>query len=214
LDLLRLVPWASSPGPGVSVDMTEQDDREWVRLLKQDDPQAIQSLWELLFTYAVSLEKRYRTLDDPTNLAREAATLAFDKVRTRGIHQFRFECPFRGYCRVILARQVIDLIKQQAKQQPPLTELEIGEVIPARQERSPKNPDAIRVRLQPCLDRLASREYEVIEHLYFEESSPQTAANRLGISRNNVNVIAWRARRKLLRCLKGLGYLTVEDVLQ
>jgi DNA-directed RNA polymerase specialized sigma24 family protein len=66
--------------------------------------------------------------------------------------------------------------------------------------------------LQPCLDRLASREHEVIDHLYFEERSPQATADCLDISRNYVNVIAWRARRKLLRCLKRLGYHTAEDV--
>ena len=192
--------------------MIEQDDREWVRLLKQDDPQAIQDLWELLFTYAVSLEGRYRTLDNVADLAREAAVGAYERIRTRGIHQFRFECPFRGYCKVVLARQLIDLVKQQAKRQPPLAELDIAEMIPAQAGCPPADPAKIHTRLKPCLDRLSPREYDVISLLYFREHSPQAVAEQLGVLRNNVNVIAWRARRKLLRCLKGLGYHTAADV--
>jgi RNA polymerase sigma factor (sigma-70 family) len=192
--------------------MIERDDREWVRLLKQDDSQAIQDLWELLFTYAAGLEGRYRTLDNAADLAREAAIGAYERIRARGIHQFRFECPFRGYCKVILARQLIDLVKRQAKQQPPLAELDIAEMIPARSERPPTDPAEIHTRIKPCLDRLSPREYDVISLLYFKDNSPQAVAERLGILRNNVNVIAWRARRKLLRCLKGLGYHTAADV--
>lgn len=192
--------------------MIEQDDREWVRLLKQDDSGAIQDLWELLFTYAASLEGRYRTLDNAADLAREAAVRAYERIRMRGIHQFRFECPFRGYCKVILARQLIDLVKQQAKRRPPLAELDIAEVIPAQAERPLTDPARIHMRLKPCLDRLSSREYQVISLLYLKENSPQAVAERLGVLRNNVNVIAWRARRKLLRCLNELGYHTAADV--
>lgn len=192
--------------------MKERTDQEWVRLLKQDDRGAVHDLWELLFAYASKLESRYRNLDDPASLVRDAAVQAYRRIRTRGLHQFRFECTFRGYCRVIVVREVLRLARKQLKHQSHHAELGDVEMIPDEKAQLASDASQVRAHLEPCLDRLTSREREMIDLLYLKENRPQDVADRLAISRNYVNVIAWRARRKLRRCLEERGYFSAGDV--
>jgi RNA polymerase sigma factor (sigma-70 family) len=63
------------------------------------------------------------------------------------------------------------------------------------------------------LAQLKAREEKVITLRYFQEADPDQVARHLGITRNYVNVIAYRARRKLRDCLKRRGYEKATDVL-
>jgi RNA polymerase sigma factor (sigma-70 family) len=191
----------------VTITMKELTDQEWIRRLKQDDPEARRALWKMLFTYAHNLARRRRLDDD---IARDAATAAYERIRKRGVYQFRFECPFRGYCQRIVSNEMNRLLGRR----PPPT-VELNEEIVGEQDvpPPPANPKKVWALLQPCMDRLRSRERQVIELLYREGQSPGVVAERLGISRNNVNQIAYRARQKLLRCLKERGYHSSTDVL-
>jgi RNA polymerase sigma factor (sigma-70 family) len=186
--------------------MTELTDQEWIRRLKQDDPQAIQALWELLFTYAVNQARRYRQDED---LGRDAAVEAYSRVRKRGVHQFRFKCSFRGYCSRILANE---MLRQMNKPSP--SEIELDEELVGTQESPPRiDLKKVRALLRLCLKRLNHREREVCDLRYKELQAPETIAARLGISRNYVNVIAYRARAKLRQCLEERGYYSSADVL-
>jgi RNA polymerase sigma factor (sigma-70 family) len=161
----------------------------------------------MLFTYAHNLALRRHQGDD---VARDAATAAYERIRSRGVYQFRFECPFRGYCLKIVSNEMYRL---QGKRR--LLTVELNEEIVGAQDvpLPPANPKDIRALLQPCLDRLNSRDQKAIELLYYEGQNPEAVAERLGTSRNNVNQIAYRARRKLLQCLEERGYHSSTDIL-
>jgi len=179
--------------------MPERTDQEWIRLLKQDDPQAVLDLWTLLLAYGRAL--------DPDDPGRDAAVQAYWRIKTRGLTQFRFECSFRGYCRRIVTNEVY----RRHKKQPPLLELD-EELAGEPDPDPPVDVARLRARLQPCLDQLSAREREIVNLRYSQDQNPEEIAARLGISRNNVNVIAHRAHGKLRRCLEGRGYRTADEV--
>ena len=185
--------------------MKELTDQEWTRRLKQDEPQAVQALWELLFAYGVTLARRDRLDDD---IGHDAATEAYNRMRRRGVHLFRFECSFHGYCRKFVVNEVYRLMRKRR-----LTTVELDEEIIGEEDvLPPADPKSIRALIQPCLDRLDPREKDVIELRYYKEHSPARVAERMGITRNYVNVIAKRARDKLRKCLKERGYYSSMDM--
>jgi RNA polymerase sigma factor (sigma-70 family) len=190
--------------------MNQRSDEEWIRLLKQDNPQAVHDLWILLYTYAVNAKRRYHTDDDATQTA---VLEAYTRIRTRGVYQFRFDCPFPAYCRVILIRELLRLLKERASNNIE-NELDEEKLDPADQqvEAPPPSRPVQRALLQPCLDQLTSREREIIQRRYFERQDPQTVADHLGLSRNNLNVITHRARLKLKVCLESRGYRSSTDL--
>lgn len=192
-----------------TLNMNERSDQEWVRLLKQDDPQAVQDLWILVFTVA-STEAKYRYHGvDPEDLAHQAAINAYQKLRRSGIHGFRFDCSFRWYCKVVIIRELFRLM---GKLQRDATELDEG-AVGADGVPNPLAGDMdVRSRLQSCIDELPDRKRKVIELLYREEKSPQMVADLLGIERNYVNRLAYDARIKLRECLKRQGFDSSDDV--
>jgi RNA polymerase sigma factor (sigma-70 family) len=191
----------------VGMTMKEFTDQEWIRRLKQDDPEALYALWEMLFTCAHNLARRRRLGDD---VGRDAATAAYKRIRSRGVYQFRFECPFRGYCRRIVSNEMNRL----SRKRPPPT-VELNEEIVGEQDvpSPPANPKKVRALLQQYLDQLAPRNRQVIELLYYKGQSPGLVAERLGISRNHVNVISHRVRVELRKYLEDRGYHSSTDIL-
>jgi RNA polymerase sigma factor (sigma-70 family) len=187
----------------------ERSDEEWLRLLKQDDLQAGHDLWLALYTYGLNAKYRFQIDDD---VVHEALLEAYRRIRIRGIYQFRFACPFLAYCRVILIREIQRLLKKRASAQIE-TELDEEELdLPNDEEATPADPAKLRALLQPCLNQFTSREREIIDGRYFEGQDPQVIADRLGLSRNNVNVIIHRVRQKLRKCLEDSGYREFADV--
>jgi RNA polymerase sigma factor (sigma-70 family) len=74
-------------------------------------------------------------------------------------------------------------------------------------------PQTIQKQLQPCLDKLPGREWQILKDIYFNHLEPEAVAKRMGIQRNYVNQLAYRARRKLRDCLEALGYHSANDFL-
>jgi RNA polymerase sigma factor (sigma-70 family) len=179
---------------------------DWIRGLKQDEPQIVQELWELLYTSGLNLARRYR---QPPDVGSEAMIAAYKRIRQRGIYQFQFACPFLGYCHQILVREVLRLINKKNKR-PAELELENQAL------ESPKkvNGAAVRERLQPCWQKLLPRERKVLILRYQEEQKPKAIADQLAIQRNHVNQIAFTARRKLHNCLQTRGYQRASDILE
>ncbi|MFZ2362366.1 MAG: sigma-70 family RNA polymerase sigma factor [Anaerolineae bacterium] len=191
--------------------MAERSDQEWIRLLKQDDPQTVQDLWVLVFTVA-SREARYRHHGiDTEDLAHQAAIAAYQKLRRSGIHSFRFDCSFRWFCTVVVVRELYRAMRKKPIDTDILDEGLVGaNDVP----RVPAGEDLVQNRLQLCIGELPERKQRVIRMLYYEELSPQAVADRLTIERNNVNKLAHDARLKLRECLKRHGFGSSEDVLE
>lgn len=188
--------------------MNKYSDQEWVRLLKQEDKQATHDLWVLMYTYGINIARRYCAGDEmrAEDVGHEGAQKAFMRLKTRGLFQFRFGGSFQGYCRRIAANEVKRVLGRSQK-----PTVELPEQL--RAKPSSRNAPEIRLLLQPCLDQLSSRENEVIKALYFQELTPAEAAEKLGVTRNNVDVIAYRVRKKLKRCMQGRGFANSSDVL-
>lgn len=188
--------------------MDKHSDQEWVRLLKQEDRQATHDLWVLMYTYGINIARRYCDGDEmrAEDVGHEGAQKAFMRLKTRGVFQFRFGGSFQGYCRRIAANEVKRVLTRSPK-----PTVELPEQLAAKP--GSRNASEIQLLLQPCLDQLSSRESEVIKELYFQELTPAEAAEKLGIARNNVDVIAYRVRKKLKRCMQGRGFANSSDVL-
>ena len=93
-------------------------------------------------------------------------------------------------------------------------EVELDEELVSTQESPPRiDLKKVRALLRLCLKRLTHRERQVCDLRYKESQAPETIAALLGISRNYVNVIAYRARAKLRQCLEERGYHSSADVL-
>lgn len=185
--------------------MTQRTDHEWVRLLKQDDPDAQDALWHMLYQDGVTIANRFgRSQDD----GRQAAIQTYEKIMQRGIHQFRFQSTLRSYCWTILTRELY----RNTRNELDLTRLASDP--PANPNpHAHYDPDRVWQRLAPCLKRLSPNRRRVFELVDVEGLAPAEAAAQLDMKRNNVNQLAARARRDLRTCLEQRGFKTSDDVL-
>jgi RNA polymerase sigma factor (sigma-70 family) len=189
--------------------MVERTDQEWTRLLKQNDLQAVHDLWELLHSFAIAATRHYRQDEDVGN---DAAVAAYTRIRQKGVYQYGFACPFPGYCRQIVVNELLRLMKQSP---PPADDIdeETDQFVGEEDSPSQADRDTVQSRLQECLEQLGNRAREVINLLYYEGLTPEKAAEHLGILRNNLNVIAYRAREGLRDCLRAKGFETAAEAL-
>lgn len=194
----------------VVANMMEQySDQEWIRRLKQDDPQAKETLWSELFKTAVAYA-RFRGIDE--DLARDATVEAYWRIMTRGIYQYKFQGPFAGFCRRILVNEINRLLGGDSPLTEDIDDKPDGD--PGMEDPTPRaSLEVIRQRIEECMEALTKLERKVIELLYFVGLSPEQVADELGIERNYVNVLAHRARKKIKDCLEAKGFKTVADVL-
>lgn len=188
--------------------MVERTDLEWIQQLKQGDEAAITDLWQWLFKRALTVARRY---DQAEDVGRDGVVAAFHRIMQRGIYQYKFQCPFLGFCRTILVNE----INRRLKPAPHLLDIDNPATPHPAAELDPPVADAatIRARLQPCMDELQSREQEIITLRYVQDLTPQAIAEQLGLRRNHVNQLAFRARDKLLQCLRSQGFVDSADVL-
>jgi RNA polymerase sigma factor (sigma-70 family) len=185
----------------------ERSDQEWIRALKAGKTEAVQDLWLLLFKYGCYYANYYQVSED---VGRDAAVESYQRVLKRGLEQYAFRCTFKGYCRVIVLNEVRRLLDPEEKD--PL-ELDM-EIVGSEAPPLPRAPTSeVMQRLKPCFSKLKTKEKEVINLRYLQELSPEKVAKQLGITRNYVNVLAYRARQKMLDCLKLRGYETLYDLL-
>ena len=193
-----------------------RSDQEWIRLLKQNDPQTLQDLWEMVYTDAINAS-RIRGQND--NVADIAASRAYMRVWQRGIYQYKFGGRFPHYCRTIVVNQVKTQLDKLTKSSSP--DINIDDV--SHKMATQDNPEAslvsaeiqaenqeiqaeIQEVLTKCLAELSQRLRDIIDKLYFEGASPSGIAEELKLSRSNVNVLAYRARMKLKRCMEMNGH--------
>jgi RNA polymerase sigma factor (sigma-70 family) len=192
----------------LTLQTNTRTDQAWIHQLKQEDAAAIADLWQMLYTFGYNLA-RYKGI--PEDLGHDAAVAAYQRIRTRGVYQYRFQCPFAGYCRRIVVNEFWRRV-QKYNQLPP-TELLEEELTVQDETVSQQLPPIVRQQLQPCLDKLPTREWQILKEMYFNELEPQAIAEKMDIERNYVNQLAFRARRKLRDCLEAYGYHSIEDLL-
>ena len=181
-------------------------DVEFIRLLKQKDEDALDQLWESLFLDSVKIARKYKQLDDT---GRDAAVRAYSKLVNKGIESFGFRSSFRSYCWTIISREMFRLMKKEFI----LEELEPERHAAPELEEGNADAQTILKRIQPCIDLLKGNRLKVFTRVDLNRQSPGDVAEALGLSRNNVNKLASRARLDMRQCLEGYGYATVNDVL-
>ncbi len=182
-------------------------DQAWIHQLKQEEAAAVADLWQMLYIFGYNLA-RYK--GQPEDLGHDAAVAAYQRIRARGIYQYRFQCAFAGYCRRIVVNEFWRQV-QQYSQLPP-TELLEEEWADQDETAFQQLPQTIQ-QLRPCLDKLPTREWQILEEMYFNQLEPQAIAEKMGLERNYVNQLAFRARRKLRDCLEAFGYHSIDDLL-
>lgn len=193
---------------GVTIYMEERTDQAWIRQLKQNDEACVADLWQMVFRFAVQAARKQRASDD---MAHDAAIVAYNRIRQRGVNQYKYNCPFPGYCRVIVVNELLRLYRKQPPVTAQLSET-IEEVVGQSDTIAPIDKEQVQARLQPCLDQLPKKLGQVVDLLYMKEKEPEQVAETLGIRRNYVNQLAFRARKLLKQCLEGHGFATVGDL--
>ncbi len=183
-------------------------DEEFIRLLKQEDEQALNNLWEFLFLDSQKIARKY---NQPVDIGYDAAIRAYERLISRGIANFGFRSSFRSYYWAIITRELFRLLKKEVFTEH--LDLE-SEIHPAedKPEKTVSN-QTILERLQPCLELLKGNKKIIFHMLDIDLQNPGDVAEELGLSRNNVNQIASRARREIRACLEGYGYKSVNDVM-
>ena len=193
----------NEPNRVIKKESTELDH---IRLLKQGDEGALDQLWEALYRDSIKIARKYRQTDD---MGHDAAVRAYAKLAASGINNFQFRSSFRSYCWTIITREMFRIMKKDFVYE----ELEPERY--ASPEEGEKSADAQTVisRIQPCIDLLKGNRLKVFEMVDLGQQSPGDVAETLGLSRNNVNKLASRARLDLRRCLEKYGFGSAGDVL-
>ncbi len=182
--------------------MKKRTNAEWVRALASRDPQAEQELWEVVYRFGILAARYYGQRDD---LGQEAAMEGYLEITSTGIYQFKDRGPFEGYCRIIVINKMRDRLPRAHDPDP------LSDDAPAPDPQT--DPQDILGKLRPCLKELSTLEQRVIDLVHLHEQDPETVAGQLNITRNYVNVTAYRARKKLKECLNRLGYENSTDML-
>lgn len=188
--------------------MEAKSDQAWIRELKQENKETIESLWKMIYKFAVQTARQRQA---PNDMAHDAAIAAYNRIRQRGVNQYQFACPFPGYCRVIVVREFLRLYRDLTPEHTPIDETN-EELLGEGQSNPLIEKKEVLERIQPCIEKLPNNLKRVVELIYFQNHDPEQVANKMSIQRNYVNQLAHRARQKLRQCLESLGYLTVGDV--
>lgn len=190
------------------LEETIGSDVEFIRLLKQEDEQALDKLWESLYLDSQKIARKY---NQSVDIGYDAAIRAYERLTSRGIANFGFRSSFRSYCWTIITRELLRLLKKEVFTE----QLDLETEVHPADEKPEKtvSPQTILERLQPCLELLKGNKKIIFNLIDIDLHNPGDVAEELSLSRNNVNQIASRARREIRACLEGYGYKTANDVL-
>ena len=156
-----------------------------------------------------TVSRSLESTDKRDDMGHDAAVRAYSKLTSAGIKNFQFRSSFRSYCWTIISREMFRLMKKEFV----LEELEPERYAAPEIEERTADAQTILNRIQSCLDLLKGNRLKVFELIDLGQKSPGDVAEALGLTRNNVNKLASRARLDMRRCLEGQGYLTVNDVI-
>ena len=186
--------------------ITLQEDQAWFRHIKQGNVEAVGQLWQYLYRLPLTLAYDWQKDE---GFAYEIASTAYDRIMKKGIYQYKGQARFSSYCKTILVNTLNTTLRKESL----FEDIEEKEIQIEDEERQAE-ADVVRGRLQACMDTLPEKERLVIKELYFEEKKPEIVAGEMGkITRNYLQVLAWRARNALRQCLEKNGFKTADDVL-
>jgi RNA polymerase sigma factor (sigma-70 family) len=201
--------------------MTERTNDEWcAAILRQDD-----HVWDELsrHLYAWIYNHLSRRLDQLTPAARQE--LARDCVQDAGVRivrnvgMYKGHGPFLGWCRVIAVNITRDRMRVERRrlrsESQDLTALEF--LIPPELPHAMVDQlflDELINQIQHIAElKLTNQEQKVFFSLATQESAPSELANKLNVTRNNIDQTWFRARKKVRDHLEQAGY-TVEMLRQ
>lgn len=196
--------------PMSSLPTRSHTDEEWVHSIVKGDKSVKGELWEKVMEWGVTSARKRNQPDD---LGREAAIQAFLRI-TKYAGRYKGKGLFLGWCRKITVNEVLRLIEKEQRAistvDEPIDSLpQLGAADP-----SPKlELSGVLKRLDSCLQRLTQKEWQAIEGYYLQERTPASIAETLEIERNYVHQLMHQARKKLRKCLEGLGFGSSDEVL-
>ena len=89
----------------------ELTNQEWMRLLKQNAPRAVDCLSQIVFRFGVASARYYRVDED---IGRQAAVAAYIRILQKGgLYQYDFDCPFVTSCRLIVTNELRRELERQ-----------------------------------------------------------------------------------------------------
>ncbi len=181
------VAWTSAMAVESSIEAEGAENR-LIAACRRGDPDAFADLVRLHERRVFRLAGRFfRHPHDVEEVAQETFLTAWSKLGT-----YRAEAPFEHW----LTRVCLNCCYARLRKARPTEELAAERAAPA------SDPDA-RLEVEGLLRTLAPKDRFLLLLLYGEEWSVAEIAERLGWSKTNVKVRAYRARKKLRRLLEG-----------
>lgn len=176
------------------------------RLLAGDET-AKDDLWKSLYKRGRFFVKRKGFLEEDVNEAVHRTYLDVLKKVNDDEDSIRH---LPAYSNIILTRHLSKIYRKESRVETVQFDDTLENLLAMEPNTSGK---AILRTIMPCLKLLQKRELKVVVMRGYYDFTPYEVGSRLSIERNNVNQIWSRSRKKVMECLKGLGYKSADDIM-
>lgn len=175
--------------------MTHQDDQKYITMTLAGDVNAFAILIDryknMVYTLCLRMMK---TAEDAEEIAQDVFLKAFQKLST-----FKGTSKFSTWIYSITYHRCLDALSRKRKQ-PTHYAAEINEEITEEKVSSILEvieAKELRVQLEACIQQLKEEDTFLVTLYYLEEQSLEEIAEMTGMTKNNVKVKLFRARKKL-----------------
>lgn len=175
--------------------MTHQDDQKYITKTLAGDVNAFAILIDryknMVYTLCLRMMK---TTEDAEEIAQDVFLKAFQKLST-----FKGTSKFSTWIYSITYHRCLDALSRKRKQ-PTHYAAEINEEITEEKVSSILEvieAKELRVQLEVCIEQLKEEDSFLVTLYYLEEQSLEEIAEMTGMTKNNVKVKLFRARKKL-----------------
>lgn len=175
--------------------MTHQDDQKYITMTLAGDVNAFAILIDryknMVYTLCLRMMK---TTEDAEEIAQDVFLKAFQKLST-----FKGTSKFSTWIYSITYHRCLDALSRKRKQ-PTQYAVEINEEITEEKVSSILEvieAKELRIQLEACIQQLKEEDSFLVTLYYLEEQSLEEIAEMTGMTKNNVKVKLFRARKKL-----------------
>lgn len=175
--------------------MTHQDDQKYITMTLAGDVNAFAILIDryknMVYTLCLRMMK---TTEDAEEIAQDVFLKAFQKLGT-----FKGTSKFSTWIYSITYHRCLDALSRKRKQ-PTHYAAEINEEITEEKVSSILEvieAKELRGQLEACIQQLKEEDSFLVTLYYLEEQSLEEIAEMTGMTKNNVKVKLFRARKKL-----------------
>ncbi len=175
--------------------MTHQDDQKYITMTLAGDVNAFAILIDryknMVYTLCLRMMK---TTEDAEEIAQDVFLKAFQKLNT-----FKGTSKFSTWIYSITYHRCLDALSRKRKQ-PTHYAAEINEEITEEKVSSILEmieAKELRIQLEACIQQLKEEDTFLVTLYYLEEQSLEEIAEMTGMTKNNVKVKLFRARKKL-----------------